>query len=36
MQAAINLEANRVELFTKITKNNWVEAIFWHLANREA
>jgi hypothetical protein len=36
MQAAINLEANRIELFTKITKDNWVEAVFWHLANREA
>ena len=36
MQAAINLEANRVELFTKITKNNWVKAIFQHLANKEA
>jgi len=36
MQDAINLEVNRIELFTKIIKDNWVEAVFWHLASREA
>jgi len=36
MQDAINLEVNRIELFTKITKDNWVKAVFWHLANKKA
>ena len=35
MQATINLKANRVKLFT-ITKDNWIKAIFQHLAKREA